>query len=140
MNKNVYRKVFKYRENKRIYLLEVLKTKYLHDYVYELTFNNRVVKHFDFSNYLSKVTEKQVLFPLKENIEFFRQGKVANGTLSWPEEIEIAPEYLYSFGKTISTKKEIRNLFRKASGHFYWNWTSFKKASYEKQKKRRDNK
>lgn len=120
MNKNIYRQVLKYRKNKRIYLLEVVRTKYLYDFVYELTFNNRVVKTMDFKEYLSKVTKNQVFFPLRENIELFKQGRVYNGTLSWPEEIDIAPEYLYSRGKTVRAKKEIKNLFRKANGKFYW--------------------
>ena len=120
MNKTIYRQVSKYRKDKRIYLLEVMKVAYLHDYVYELTFNNRGVKHFNFEDYLSKVTEQQVFFPLKKDMEFFKQGRVNNGTLSWPEEIDIAPEYLYSKGKTVNAKKEIKKLFRKANGNFYW--------------------
>lgn len=115
MNKTIYGQLLKYRKNKRIYLLEVIKVSHLHDYAYELTFNNRVVKHFNFEDYLSKVTEQQVFFPLKEDMEFFKQGRVNNGTLSWPEEIDIAPEYLYSKGKTVNAKKEIKNLFRKAN-------------------------
>lgn len=62
MNRKLYRKTLEFRKHKRVHLLEIIKAKYLSDYVYELTFNNRVVKKFDFKDYLSKVTEKKLFF------------------------------------------------------------------------------
>lgn len=129
MYRKLYRRTLGFRKHKRVHLLELIKVKYLSDYIYELTFNNRVVKKFDFKNYLSKVTEKQAFFPLKENLELFRNAKLENGVLTWNDELDIAPEYLYIHGKTVNGKKEIRNMFQKPNGNFYWTWTNFKKAS-----------
>mgnify|MGYP003408671059 CR=1 FL=1 len=56
--------------------------------------------------------------------------------MTWNDELDIAPEYLYIHGKTVNGKKEIRNMFQKPNGSFYWTWTSFKKAS-DKHKNRK---
>mgnify|MGYP003473810838 FL=1 len=87
MYRKLYRRTLGFRKHRRIHLLEIIKLKYLSDYIYELIFNNRVVKKFDFKNYLSKVTEKQAFFPLKENIELFRNAKLENGILTWNDDL-----------------------------------------------------
>lgn len=57
MYRKLYRRTLGFRKHRRIHLLEIIKLKYLSDYIYELTFNNRVVKKFDFKDYLSKITK-----------------------------------------------------------------------------------
>lgn len=43
MNKKLYRKTLEFRKHKRVHLLEIKKAEYISDYIYELTFNNKVV-------------------------------------------------------------------------------------------------
>ena len=124
-----------YRKNKRYYLLQVAKAEYVYGHTYQLTFNNKVIKNFDFKDYLSEVNENQVLFPLKSDIELFKSAIVENGVLTWNDKIDIAPEYLYAHGKGVSGKREIKNIFQKPNGNFYWTWTNFKKASYNKSRR-----
>lgn len=137
MNKKLYRRILEFRKHKRYHLLEITKAEYISDYIYHLTFNNKVVKSFDFKDYLAKVNEEQAFFPLKNDIELFRSATVENGALTWNDDIDIASEYLYVHGKGLRGKNEIKKIFQKPNGNYYWNWTGFKQASYNKKKNRK---
>lgn len=72
---------------------EVVAVQALPDYHLLLTFENGEHKHFDMSPYL----HYPVFQPL-HNPGFFRLAKVNYGTVTWPGEIDIAPERLYIEG------------------------------------------
>ena len=83
MCKKLQRITTKFRKNRRYHLLEVTKVKYVSEFIYQLTFNNKVVKSFDFKDYLDKTNERQAFFSLKNDMELFRNAIVENGTLTW---------------------------------------------------------
>ena len=60
------------------------------NYVLLLTFTNGERKNFDMSPYL----DYPVFLRLK-NSGFFKLAKVDYGTVTWPGDIDIAPETLY---------------------------------------------
>ncbi|MFZ2727736.1 MAG: DUF2442 domain-containing protein [Methylococcaceae bacterium] len=71
-------------------LIDVIAVKTLPDYQLLLTFENHEVKCFDMKPYLNAT----VFAPLK-NPSFFKCAKVNYGTVTWGEDIDIAPETLY---------------------------------------------
>ncbi|MBF0471033.1 MAG: DUF2442 domain-containing protein [Gammaproteobacteria bacterium] len=64
------------------------------DYILQLTFNNGEQRLFDMRPYL----HYPVFRPL-ENIGFFSLAQVDYGTVTWPGEIDIAPETLFALGQ-----------------------------------------
>ena len=71
-------------------MIDVIAVETLSDYRLLLTFANKEQKCFDMKPYLHAT----VFQPLK-NIGFFKLAKVDYGTVTWPYEIDIAPETLY---------------------------------------------
>ena len=71
-------------------LLDVIAVQALPDYWLLLTFENNEQKRFDMKPYLNAT----VFQPLK-NTGFFKLARVDYGTVTWPNEIDIAPETLY---------------------------------------------
>ena len=74
-------------------LPEVIAVQALSDYHLLLTFENGEHKRFDMSPYL----HYPVFQPLRQQ-SFFALAKVDYGTITWPGEIDIAPERLYLEG------------------------------------------
>ena len=76
-------------------LPRIFNVKYLRDYQLELVFNTGESGVVDFHNDLAKF--RGVLAPLRD-IAFFAQVKVdpESGTLSWPGDIDLDPDVLYS--------------------------------------------
>jgi hypothetical protein len=74
-------------------LPEVVAVQTLADYHLLLTFENGEHKRFDMSPYL----HYPVFQPLRQQ-GFFALAKVNYGTITWPGEIDIAPERLYLEG------------------------------------------
>ena len=75
--------------------LELKQAEYLGDYKVKVIFNTDEEKIVDFKNYLQK-EERKILQPLK-NEDFFKTLFVHSefGTLSWKDEIDLAPEFVY---------------------------------------------
>ena len=71
-------------------LLDVTELEILDDYKLRLTFENGEVKVFDCQPLLS---EKP--FVAIADSAVFRRAQVEYGTVVWPGEIDISPEYLY---------------------------------------------
>ena len=65
------------------------------DYTLDLTFSDGSVKRFDVKPYLKYETFKEL-----KDISYFKQVKLAFGTVQWPHEQDIAPETLFVEGKT----------------------------------------
>lgn len=63
----------------------------------ELTFNDGSIKLFDLKPYL----ECEVFRELKD-LNYFKQVKVAFGTVQWPHEQDISPETLYLEGVRVA--------------------------------------
>ena len=65
------------------------------DYTLDLTFNDGSVKRFDVKPYL-----KYEVFKELKDLTYFKQVKLAFGTVQWPHEQDIAPETLFVEGET----------------------------------------
>lgn len=75
----------------------VKKAKYLDEYRIILTFEDKSKKVVDFEKALRGFTG-EVFRPLKD-IEYFKQFKVALHTVTWPNEADVSPDYLYQVGE-----------------------------------------
>ena len=70
---------------------DVIKIRYLKDYIYHIEFDNGVSGEVDFSQYIGRGT---VFLPLA-NKSIFKKAKIDGGTISWPNGADIAPETIY---------------------------------------------
>jgi hypothetical protein len=75
--------------------LELKNAEYLGGYKVKVLFNTNEEKIVDFKNYVQH-EERKILQPLK-NEDFFKTLFVHSefGTLSWKDEIDLAPEFVY---------------------------------------------
>lgn len=78
---------------------KVKKAKYVEDYKLLLTFNDKTKKVVDFDEILDHF-EGQVFQPLKD-IDYFKLFKIECGTVAWPNEADVSPDYLYEMGEEI---------------------------------------
>ncbi len=78
-------------------LLDVIKVEPDDNFNLLLTFENGEIREFD-----CKTILKDKPFDSIANSFVFRQVKVENGTVVWPNEVDIAPETLYLESKKIS--------------------------------------
>lgn len=88
-------------------LHSIKKVEYISGYKLRLYFKNGKVKIFDMENRLK--TAKNMFLPLKD-MEFFKQVKCENGTIVWPNGVDLCPDVLYQKGKNVfpSEKKRKR--------------------------------
>jgi len=75
-------------------LRDVITAKYKDDYKIELTFDDGACGVVDFAPYL----RRGGVFQRFRDIAFFREFRVDEelGVLTWPDEIDVAPETLYA--------------------------------------------
>jgi hypothetical protein len=66
------------------------------DFSLDLKFSDGSIKRFDATPYL----DRGIFIELK-NLDYFKQARVAFGTVQWPNEQDIAPETLYIDGVNI---------------------------------------
>jgi hypothetical protein len=71
-------------------LLDVVDFEILSDYKVKLVFENNEQKIFD----VSKIFHQKP-FEVLQDYHYFKQARIEYGTLSWPNDIDIAPETLY---------------------------------------------
>ena len=71
---------------------EVKALAYGRAHVFHVVFDDGLEGDVDFAEYLDK---GPVFAPLRD-LAFFRSARVANGTISWPNGADIAPETLYA--------------------------------------------
>ena len=71
-------------------MIEVCEVKTYPDYKLGIVFDNGESRIFDMKPYLH-----YTVFRRLENTAFFSLARVDYGTVTWPDEIDIAPETLY---------------------------------------------
>ena len=71
---------------------DILEIENISDYKLKLKFKNGEKGWVDLSNY----QEKGGVFNKFKDAEFFSKVKVYGGVLCWPDDIDIAPETIYS--------------------------------------------
>lgn len=74
----------------------VKKAKYLEDYKILLTFEDKKMKIVDFKKALEDF-KGPIFRPLKD-IEYFKNFRLSIGTVTWPNEADVSPDYLYEKG------------------------------------------
>ena len=77
-------------------MIKVIEAKANEDFSLDLKFNDGKLKRFDITPYL----DYEVFKPLK-NVDYFKQIKVAFGTVQWIDEQDISPDTLYLEAKEI---------------------------------------
>ena len=80
-------------------LLDVIHVAATADHQLQLQFENGEHRLFDMMPYLSKPPFE----PLKD-IAFFKLARVENGTVTWPGDLDIAPETLYEKSTSFHSK------------------------------------
>jgi len=70
---------------------DVVEIKYKEGFVYHVVFDDGKRGDVDFSEYVGK---GPVFEPLRDKA-FFKKATIENGTISWPNGADIAPETLY---------------------------------------------
>ena len=76
-------------------LIKVIDAKYLMDYSVQLTFNTSEIKIVDLKDQLWG----EIFEPLK-NKDLFRNFKLNDFTIEWPNGADFSPEFLYETGKS----------------------------------------
>ncbi len=84
-------------------IYEVKKVEYLSGYKIKLYFNNGKVKIFDMEDRLRKA--KNMLLPLKD-IEVFKKVKCVDGTIVWPNGVDLCPDVLYKVSKDVPKERK----------------------------------
>jgi hypothetical protein len=89
---------------------DLIEAKYIGDYRLELTFENGKTGIVDFQKYL----EKGGIFASLKDLNFFKRFAINRelGIITWNNEIDIAPETLYSE----ATKEPLPNWVERESG------------------------
>ncbi|HLB52948.1 MAG TPA: DUF2442 domain-containing protein [Chlamydiales bacterium] len=90
----------------------VKKVEYVNEYKLRLTFENGKVKIFDMEDRLR--TAKNMFLPLKD-IEFFKKVKCEEGTIVWPNGVDLCPDVLYKCSKDIPKEKKSKTIRKKAT-------------------------
>lgn len=77
-------------------LLDVIQVEARDDNTLIITFENKVKRRFDMTPYLEKKPFKKL-----KALPLFKRASVANGTVVWPGNIDIAPETLWDLSQAI---------------------------------------
>lgn len=80
----------------------VKKAQYVDEYKILLTFNDKKKKVVDFREILNDF-KGPIFQPLKD-VEYFKSFKVAIGTVTWPNEADVSPDYLYEKGLDVNDR------------------------------------
>lgn len=78
---------------------KVKNAKYLEGYKILLTFDDKEKKVVDFEKALDGFTG-HVFLPLR-NVDYFKNFTIDLHTVTWPNEADVSPDYLYEVGETI---------------------------------------
>ncbi|HPI20941.1 MAG TPA: DUF2442 domain-containing protein [Candidatus Kapabacteria bacterium] len=74
-------------------LLNVINAEYINDYKIKVFFDNGLSKIVDLKNTIFNDNRK-IFEPLR-NIDFFKNFSIKLNTITWENELDLAPEYLF---------------------------------------------
>ncbi len=80
-------------------IIKVAAVRALDDYQLELSFNTGETRLFDARPYLDKG-----IFAELKDISYFRQVRLAFGSVAWPHEQDFGPESLYAESRPVSAE------------------------------------
>ncbi len=85
-------------------ILTVTKAKYLDGYKIELLFNTGETKIVDLEATLFNDNRK--IFESLRNIQYFKSFSLGYNTITWDNEADFAPEYLFEIGERVFKEKK----------------------------------
>jgi hypothetical protein len=85
-------------------MIRVIAIKANEDFSLDLKFNDGSVKRFDTKPYLDYEFFREL-----KNPDYFKQVKIAFGTVQWPHEQDIRPETLYLESTVVPDSPDINN-------------------------------
>jgi hypothetical protein len=74
-------------------MLSIIKAKYIEEYKIRLEFNDGRIGEVDLKETVTG--DHRPIFNQLKDLGIFKKFKVEYDTLTWPNELDIAPEYLY---------------------------------------------
>ena len=89
-------------------MLHITDAEYLDDYRVRVVFNNGREGVADLRPMIFDDKPQSVFTPLRD-LPVFRQFAIEHGTLCWPSEVDVAPEYIYFL--TFRDDKDLRERF-----------------------------
>ena len=84
-------------------LLSIESAQYKEDYKISLVFNNGEQKLVDLKETVFN-DQRKIFAPLRD-IKYFSNFKLSFNTISWENELDFAPEFLYKIGQKINEHK-----------------------------------
>ena len=82
-------------------LLDVIAVKATSDYQLIVTFEDDQQRHFDMEPYINQPPWNRL-----QEEQIFTQAHVQNGTVVWPGNIDIDPETLYEYSRSVPQQAE----------------------------------
>ena len=82
-------------------LLDVIAVKATSDYQLIVTFEDNQQRHFDMEPYINQPPWNRL-----QEEQIFTQVHVENGTVVWPGNIDIDPETLYEYSRSVAQQAE----------------------------------
>ena len=86
-------------------ILSVTEANYKEKYKILLTFNNGKIKLVDLRKTIFE-DHRKIFEPLKD-LEFFKRFEIKFSTITWENQADFAPEYLFQIGKELVKEKEL---------------------------------
>ena len=82
-------------------MIKVVQVSANDDFTLDLKFSDGSVKRFDIKPYL-----KYAIFTELNDLSYFKQVKLAFGTIQWPHEQDISPDTLFLEGAVLASLDE----------------------------------
>jgi len=86
-------------------ILSVTEVNYKEKYKILLTFNDGKIKLVDLKKSIFE-DHRKIFEPLKD-LEYFKRFEIKFSTITWENQVDFAPEYLYQIGKELVIEKEL---------------------------------
>jgi len=86
-------------------ILSVTEANYKEKYKILLTFNDGKIKLVDLKKSIFE-DHRKIFEPLKD-LEYFKRFEIKFSTITWENQVDFAPEYLYQIGKELVIEKEL---------------------------------